>query len=61
MLGVALLVTALGATLLVTGFAGLLLRPGALSVVAPVITAIAPGGLRIRGRRDKHASAGEQR
>jgi hypothetical protein len=59
--GLALPLTALGATLLVTGFAGLLLRPGTLAVVPPIITAIAPGGLRISGCCDHHASACEKR
>ena len=61
MLGIALLVTALGAAFLVTGFAGLLLRPGTLAVVPPIVTAIPPGGLRIRGCCDHHASACEKR
>jgi hypothetical protein len=53
--------TALGAALLVTGFAGLLLRPGTLAIVPPIITAIPTGGLRIRGCSDHHASACEKR
>ena len=60
-LGLALLLTALGAALLVTGFAVLLLLPGTLAVVPPIITAITPGGLRIRGCCDHHASACEKR
>ena len=60
-LGVALLVTALRAALLITGFAGLLLRPGSLAVVPPIITAIPPGGLRVRRGCDHHASACEKR
>ena len=46
--------------LLVTGFTGLLLRPGTLAVIPPVIPAIPPGSLRIRGCCDHHASAREQ-
>jgi len=60
-LGITLLVTALGAALLVTGFTGLLLRPGTLAVVPPIIATIPPGGLRIRGCCDHHASTREQR
>jgi hypothetical protein len=59
-LGIALFLTALGATLLVTGFAVFLLRPGTLAVVTPIITAIPTGGLRVRGRCDHHASACEK-
>ena len=60
-LGRALLLTTLGAALLVSSFAGLVLLPGTLAVVAPIITTISPGGLRIRGCCDHHASAYEKR
>jgi hypothetical protein len=56
LLGIALFVAALGATLFVTGLASLLVRPSALTVVAAVIAAFHALSLRVSGRRDHYGA-----